>query len=303
MSYPLIFERSRPGRRGLRLVEETPEATRYIPEKFLRKAPPRLPEVDELTLVRHYTGLSRRQVGVDTTFYPLGSCTMKYNPKLHEEAVRLFADLHPYQDPRTVQGALELMWQLSEYLKALTGMDAITLEPAAGAHGELTGILIIRAYHEDRGEGKERRVVLVPDSAHGSNPATASMAGYQVKEVPSGPDGEVDLEALKRELGPHVAAIMLTNPNTLGLFERRILEISRISKEAGVQLYYDGANLNAIMGWARPGDMGFDVVHLNLHKTFTVPHGGGWAGLGARGGEGSPGSLPPRAHGGEGRGG
>uniref|UniRef100_A0A7V4AP55 Probable glycine dehydrogenase (decarboxylating) subunit 2 n=1 Tax=Thermus tengchongensis TaxID=1214928 RepID=A0A7V4AP55_9DEIN len=280
MSYPLIFERSRPGRRGLRLVKETPEATRYIPEKFLRKDPPRLPEVDELTLVRHYTGLSRRQVGVDTTFYPLGSCTMKYNPKLHEEAVRLFADLHPYQDPGTAQGALELMWELGEYLKALTGMDAITLEPAAGAHGELTGILIIRAYHQDRGEGKTRRLVLVPDSAHGSNPATASMAGYEVKEVPSGPDGEVDLEALKRELGPHVAAIMLTNPNTLGLFERRILEISRLAKEAGVQLYYDGANLNAIMGWARPGDMGFDVVHLNLHKTFTVPHGGGGPGSG-----------------------
>lgn len=280
MSYPTIFERSRPGRRGLKLVEEVLEASRYIPEKFLRKNPPRLPEVDELTLVRHYTGLSRRQVGVDTTFYPLGSCTMKYNPKLHEEAVRLFADLHPYQDPRTVQGALELMWQLSEYLKALTGMDAITLEPAAGAHGELTGILIIRAYHQDRGEGEARRVVLVPDSAHGSNPATASMAGYQVREVPSGPDGEVDLEALKRELGPHVAAIMLTNPNTLGLFESRILEISRLSKEAGVQLYYDGANLNAIMGWARPGDMGFDVVHLNLHKTFTVPHGGGGPGSG-----------------------
>ncbi|WP_298629942.1 aminomethyl-transferring glycine dehydrogenase subunit GcvPB [uncultured Thermus sp.] len=280
MSYPTIFERSRPGRRGLRLVQEVPEATRYIPEGFLRKDPPRLPQVDELTLVRHYTGLSRRQVGVDTTFYPLGSCTMKYNPKLHEEAVRLFADLHPYQDPRTAQGALELMWQLGEYLKALTGMDAITLEPAAGAHGELTGILIIRAYHQDRGEGKERRVVLVPDSAHGSNPATASMAGYEVREVPSGPDGEVDLEALKRELGPHVAAIMLTNPNTLGLFERRILEIARLSKEAGVQLYYDGANLNAIMGWARPGDMGFDVVHLNLHKTFTVPHGGGGPGSG-----------------------
>lgn len=280
MSYPLIFERSRPGRRGLKLVEVVLEASRYIPEKFLRKNPPRLPEVDELTLVRHYTGLSRRQVGVDTTFYPLGSCTMKYNPKLHEEAARLFADLHPYQDPRTVQGALELMWQLSEYLKALTGMDAITLEPAAGAHGELTGILIIRAYHQDRGEGKVRRVVLVPDSAHGSNPATASMAGYQVREVPSGPDGEVDLEALKRELGSHVAAIMLTNPNTLGLFESRILEISRLSKEAGVQLYYDGANLNAIMGWARPGDMGFDVVHLNLHKTFTVPHGGGGPGSG-----------------------
>ncbi|AEV15832.1 glycine dehydrogenase [decarboxylating] subunit 2 [Thermus sp. CCB_US3_UF1] len=280
MNYPTLFERSRKGRRGLRLVKEVPQAEDLIPKAFLRETPPRLPEVDELTLVRHYTGLSRRQVGVDTTFYPLGSCTMKYNPKLHEEAVRLFAHLHPYQDPGSVQGALALMWELGEYLKALTGMDAITLEPAAGAHGELTGILIIRAYHEDRGEGRARRVVLVPDSAHGSNPATASMAGYAVKEIPSGPDGEVDLEALKRELGPHVAAIMLTNPNTLGLFERRILEIARLSKEAGVQLYYDGANLNAILGWARPGDMGFDVVHLNLHKTFTVPHGGGGPGSG-----------------------
>ncbi len=277
--YPLIFERSRAGRRGLKLVrEELPSPEAYLPKELLRETPPRLPEVDELTLVRHYTGLSRRQVGVDTTFYPLGSCTMKYNPKFHEEAARLFADLHPYQDPLTVQGALELMWELGEYLKALTGMDAITLQPAAGAHGELTGILIIRAYFKDLGE--DRRLVLVPDSAHGSNPATAAMAGYEVREIPSGPDGEVDLRALEEALGPQVAAIMLTNPNTLGLFERQILEISRLAKRYGVQLYYDGANLNAIMGWARPGDMGFDVVHLNLHKTFTVPHGGGGPGSG-----------------------
>ncbi len=281
MSFPLIFERSRPNRRGLRPAKgPLPDAKALFGAEHLRKRPPRLPEVDELSLVRHYTLLSHRQVGVDTTFYPLGSCTMKYNPKAHEEAARLFADLHPYQDPATAQGALELMWELQTYLAEITGMDAVTLQPAAGAHGELTGILIIRAYHKDRGEEKARRVVLVPDSAHGSNPATASMVGYEVREVASGPDGEVDLEALKRELGPHVAAIMLTNPNTLGLFERKILEISRLAHEAGAQLYYDGANLNAIMGWARPGDMGFDVVHLNLHKTFTVPHGGGGPGSG-----------------------
>ena len=189
MSFPLIFERSRKGRRGLKLVKAVPKAEYLIPKEHLREVPPRLPEVDELTLVRHYTGLSRRQVGVDTTFYPLGSCTMKYNPKLHEEAARLFADLHPYQDPRTAQGALRLMWELGEYLKALTGMDAITLEPAAGAHGELTGILIIRAYHEDRGEGRTRRVVLVPDSAHGSNPATAAWRATRCGRSPRGPRG------------------------------------------------------------------------------------------------------------------
>ncbi len=279
--FPLIFERSREGRRGVRPPgPKDADAEALFGKEHLRSRPPRLPEVDELSVVRHYTGLSRRQVGVDTTFYPLGSCTMKYNPRVLEAAAARFAGLHPYQDPESAQGALELMYELGEYLKALTGMDAITLQPAAGAHGELTGILVIRAYHKDRGEADARRVVLVPDSAHGSNPATAAMAGYEVREVPSGPDGEVDLEALKRELGPHVAAIMLTNPNTLGIFERRILELSRAAHAAGAQLYYDGANLNAIMGWARPGEMGFDVVHLNLHKTFATPHGGGGPGSG-----------------------
>ncbi|WP_027893159.1 aminomethyl-transferring glycine dehydrogenase subunit GcvPB [Calidithermus chliarophilus] len=281
MESALIFEKSVPGRRGV-LPPKAPEVDlgALLGAENLRPEPPRLPEVDELTLVRHYTNLSRRQIGIDVTFYPLGSCTMKYNPKVHEAAVQLFADLHPYQDPSTAQGALRLMYELQRDLGEITGMDAVTLQPAAGAHGELTGIMVIRAYHASRGEAEQRRVVLVPDSAHGSNPATASMAGYQVKEIPSGPDGEVNLEALQAELGPHVAAIMLTNPNTLGLFERRILEIAKAAHAVGAQLYYDGANLNAVMGMARPGDMGFDVVHLNLHKTFTVPHGGGGPGSG-----------------------
>jgi len=279
--FPTLFERSRAGRRGVR-PPRPPEAdlAALLGADNLRGAPPRLPELDELAVVRHYTNLSRRQVGVDTNFYPLGSCTMKYNPRAGEAAAALFAELHPYQDPDTAQGALQIIYELQEYLAEITGMDAVTLQPAAGAHGELTGMLLIRAYHESRGEGEQRRVVLVPDSAHGSNPATASMAGYQVREVPSGPDGEVDLEALRAALGPEVAAIMLTNPNTLGLFERKILELIDAAHEQGVQLYYDGANLNAIMGWARPGDMGFDVVHLNLHKTFSTPHGGGGPGSG-----------------------
>ncbi|HHO58583.1 MAG TPA: glycine dehydrogenase subunit 2, partial [Oceanithermus profundus] len=279
--FPTLFERSRPGRRGTR-PPRPPEVdlAGLLGAENLRSAPPRLPEVDELTVVRHYTNLSRRQVGVDTHFYPLGSCTMKYNPKVGEAAAALFAELHPYQDPETAQGALQIMYELQTYLAEITGMDAVTLQPAAGAHGELTGMLLIRAYHESRGEGGQRRVVLVPDSAHGSNPATASMAGYEVREVPSGPDGEVDPKALMEALGPHVAAIMLTNPNTLGLFERKILELIDAAHDQGVQLYYDGANLNAIMGWARPGDMGFDVVHLNLHKTFSTPHGGGGPGSG-----------------------
>lgn len=281
VDFPLIFEKSQPGRRGI-VPPKAPEIdlAEVLGAENLRSEPPKLPEVDELTLVRHYVGLSRRQIGIDVAFYPLGSCTMKYNPKAHEEAVRLFADLHPYQEPSTAQGALQVIYELQDYLAQITGMDAVTLQPAAGAHGELTGILVIRAYHASKGEHEQRRLVLVPDSAHGSNPATASMAGYQVKEIASGPDGEVDIEALKRELGPHVAAIMLTNPNTLGLFERQIMEISRAAHDAGALLYYDGANLNAVMGVARPGDMGFDVVHLNLHKTFTVPHGGGGPGSG-----------------------
>jgi len=279
--FPLIYERSKPGRRGA----QPPAARGFdlaaaLGEENLRKDPPRLPEVSELDLVRHYTQLAHRQFSIDANFYPLGSCTMKYNPKVNEEAAKLFADLHPYQAPETAQGALQLMYELQRDLCAITGMDAFSLQPAAGAHGELAGVLMIRAYHEARGEGEQRRVVLVPDSAHGTNPATAAMAGYEVREVPTDATGEVDLGAFEAEMGPHVAAVMLTNPNTLGLFERRIVELARIAHASGALLYYDGANLNAILGRIRPGDMGFDVVHLNLHKTFTTPHGGGGPGTG-----------------------
>jgi glycine dehydrogenase subunit 2 len=249
-------------------------------EEHLRAAPPRLPEVAELDLVRHYTQLAHRQFSIDGNVYPLGSCTMKYNPKLHEDAAERFLDLHPYQDPDHAQGILELLHRLQLDLASVTGMDAVSLQPAAGAHGELTGILMIRAFHAANGEDAQRRVVLCPDGAHGTNPATAAMAGYEVVEVPTGPDGEVDVAAFKAALGPETAAVMLTNPNTLGIFETRILEIAEAAHAVGAQLYYDGANLNAIVGRARPGDMGFDVVHLNLHKTMTTPHGGGGPGTG-----------------------
>jgi glycine dehydrogenase subunit 2 len=279
--FPLIFERSRRGRRAATPPKVSSEGLeQLLGAENLRASPPRLPEVSELDLVRHFTGLAHRQFSIDEGVYPLGSCTMKYNPKVNEVAASLFAELHPEQDPSTVQGALELLYNLQHDLGAITGMDAVSLQPAAGAQAELTGILIIRAYHEARGEGQQRREVIVPDSAHGTNPATAAMAGYRVVEVRTGADGEVDLEAFKAALGPQVAAVMLTNPNTLGLFETNISEISRLAHEVGVQLYNDGANLNAIAGRARPGDMGFDVVHLNLHKTFTTPHGGGGPGAG-----------------------
>ena len=280
--FPLIFERAQAGRRA-----SHPPAPRadldlaaLLGEENLRQKPPRLPEVAELDLVRHYTQLAHRQFSIDSNVYPLGSCTMKYNPKVNEEAAKLFADLHPYQDPDSIQGALELLYTLQHDLATITGMDAITLQPAAGAHGELTGILIIQAYHAARNEADTRRVVLVPDGAHGTNPATATMVGYDVVEIPTNARGEVDMDAYRAALGEHVAAIMLTNPNTLGIFETNILEISRLAHEVGAQLYYDGANTNAIVGQARPGDMGFDVVHLNLHKTFTTPHGGGGPGTG-----------------------
>ncbi len=279
--FPVIYERSRPGRRGA----QPPQPPQFDLEaalggENLRKQPPRLPEVSELDLVRHYTQLAHRQFSIDANFYPLGSCTMKYNPKVNEEAARLFQDLHPYQAPETAQGALQLMYELQDDLAAITGMDAFSLQPAAGAHGELAGVLMIRAYHESRGEGDQRRVVIVPDSAHGTNPATAAMAGYEVREVPTDASGEVDLAAFEAAMGADVAAVMLTNPNTLGLFERKIRKLADIAHAAGALLYYDGANLNAILGRVRPGDMGFDVVHLNLHKTFTTPHGGGGPGTG-----------------------
>ena len=279
--FPLIFERSQPGRRAATPPKPVGESLEnLLGAEHLRAAPPKLPEVSELELVRHYTQLAHRQFSIDGNFYPLGSCTMKYNPKVNEETAKLFSDVHPNADPDAVQGALELLYNLQHDLAEITGMDAITLQPAAGAHGELAGILMIRAYHEHNGEGQQRRIVIVPDAAHGTNPATATMVGYDVKEVPTAPNGEVDLDALKAVLGPDVAAIMLTNPNTLGLFETNILEIARLAHEVGAQLYYDGANANAIVGRARPGDMGFDVVHLNLHKTFTTPHGGGGPGTG-----------------------
>ncbi|NMB21728.1 MAG: aminomethyl-transferring glycine dehydrogenase subunit GcvPB [Firmicutes bacterium] len=281
---PLIFERSAPGRRGYRLPDlDVPEVpvTELIPSEFLRDEPPALPEVSELEVVRHYTQLSRLNHGVDVGFYPLGSCTMKYNPRVHEDVTSLpgFAAIHPYQPEETVQGALELIYNLSEYLAVISGLHATTLQPAAGAHGELTGLMVMKAYHEQRGEG-HRNEVIIPDSAHGTNPASCAMVGYKVVEVPSNERGAVDVEALKGLVGPNTAGLMLTNPNTLGLFDENICEIAELIHDAGGLLYYDGANANAIMGIARPGDMGFDIVHFNLHKTFYTPHGGGGPGAG-----------------------
>lgn len=246
----------------------------------VRAEPPRLPHVTEVEIARHYERLAGLNFGVDTGFYPLGSCTMKYNPRIGERACRLdgFAGIHPYQPEESVQGALRLMHGLQEALAELSGLPAVTLQPAAGAHGELTGLMVIRAYHESRGD--VRRRVIIPDSAHGTNPATVAMCGYEVTQVRSDERGGVDVEALKCALGPDVAAIMLTNPNTLGLFDENILEVTRLVHEAGALAYYDGANLNAIMGKVRPGDMGFDAVHINLHKTFGTPHGGGGPGAG-----------------------
>ncbi|HBN94864.1 MAG TPA: aminomethyl-transferring glycine dehydrogenase subunit GcvPB, partial [Firmicutes bacterium] len=281
---PLIFERSTPGRRGYRLPDlDVPEVpvTDLIPEEFLRDEAPALPEVSELEVVRHYTQLSRLNHGVDVGFYPLGSCTMKYNPRVHEDVTSLpgLASIHPYQPEETVQGALELMYNLGQYLAVISGLDVTTLQPAAGAHGELTGLMVIKAYHSQRGEG-HRKEMIIPDSAHGTNPASCAMVGYKVVEVPSNDRGGVDVEALRGLVGPNTAGLMLTNPNTLGLFDENICEIAKIVHDAGGLLYYDGANANAIMGIARPGDMGFDVVHFNLHKTFSTPHGGGGPGAG-----------------------
>jgi glycine dehydrogenase subunit 2 len=240
-----------------------------------------LPEVTEIEVVRHYTRLSQENFGVDLGIYPLGSCTMKYNPKVCDAiaASHKIRELHPYQDVRTVQGILQVLYEASEFLANIVGMSEITLQPSAGAHGEYTGVLLMRAYHRDRGDGK-RDEVLIPDSAHGTNPASAAMAGYKVIEIPSNREGCVDKDALKTIVGPQTAGLMITNPNTLGIFEHDILEIARTVHEAGGLLYYDGANLNAIMGKAKPGDMGFDIVHINLHKTFATPHGGGGPGAG-----------------------
>ncbi|MGH2722909.1 MAG: aminomethyl-transferring glycine dehydrogenase subunit GcvPB [Actinomycetota bacterium] len=274
-----LKELSRPGRRASSLPElDVPPAE--IPAEHRRSEPAWLPEVGERDLVRHVTRLAQRNYGVDTGFYPLGSCSMKYNPKVAEAAAALpgFARLHPLQPDDTVQGALELLWRLERALCEITGMAAATFQPAAGASGELTGLLIMRAFHELNGD--PRRRVVIPDSAHGTNPASVRMAGYEVATVPSDARGLVDLSALEKLVSDDVAGLMITNPNTLGLFEEDILEIARTIHEAGGLLYYDGANLNAILGRVRPGDMGFDIVHMNTHKTFATPHGGGGPGAG-----------------------
>lgn len=281
---PLIFESSTEGRIGYSLPEmdvELAPIEELIPSAYIRQTEAQLPEASELDIMRHYTALSKRNHGVDSGFYPLGSCTMKYNPKINENVARFngFANIHPLQDVSTVQGALELLHNLQESLKEITGMDEVTLQPAAGAHGEWTGLMMIRAYHENNGDFGRTKVI-IPDSAHGTNPASATVAGLETITVKSNEQGLVDLEDLRRVVGEDTAALMLTNPNTLGLFEEQILEMAEIIHNAGGKLYYDGANLNAVLSKARPGDMGFDVVHLNLHKTFTGPHGGGGPGSG-----------------------
>ena len=275
----LIYEKSRAGRRAGRIPDPGVQPA-DVPADLARSTPPRLPELAEPELVRHYTELSTRTFGIDTGFYPLGSCTMKYNPRINERAVGLpgFADLHPYQEDEGAQGALELMWRLQEMLAEVVGLDAVTLQPAAGSQGELTGLTLMRAYFADRGE--DRTEVIIPDTAHGTNPASVAMAGYTLVRVKTDMRGNVDVDDLHGKVGEHTAGLMLTNPSTLGLFEERIAEIADIFHSAGALLYYDGANLNAVCGISRPGDMGFDIVHYNLHKTFSQPHGGGGPGGG-----------------------
>ena len=278
----LIFELSQPGRTGYKLPElDVEEKDNLIPEEFLSNEELDLPEVSEVDVVRHYTNLSTLNFGVDTGMYPLGSCTMKYNPKINEEIIAnpKFAHIHPKQDDYQVQGALEAMYTLQKSLCEISAMDYMTLQPAAGAHGEITAITIFKKYHEVNGNS-EKNEIIVPDSAHGTNPATAAMAGYKVVEVKSNANGVVDVEDLRKVVNEKTAGLMLTNPNTLGLFETKIKEIAEIVHEAGGLLYYDGANANAILGHARPGDMGFDAIHFNVHKTFSTPHGGGGPGAG-----------------------
>lgn len=283
MAEPYVFDVSTPGRRGVRLpASDVPDASLadLIPAEQRRASPPAFPELSELDVVRHFTRLSQQNFGIDTNFYPLGSCTMKYNPKINETAAAMpgFARVHPYTPDALAQGILALCDDLQRRLCEICGMDAFTLQPAAGAHGEALGMLLARAYHTKR--GREKRRVLIPDSAHGTNPASAALVGYDVTTVASNADGEVDIDALREALGDDVAALMLTNPNTLGVFETRVREIVDMVHDADGLVYYDGANLNAIVGTARPGDMGFDIVHLNLHKTFSTPHGGGGPGAG-----------------------
>ncbi len=286
---PLIFERSRRGKVGHLPLQPDPEEARIvggldliIPKKMLRGEDAGLPEVSEVEVVRHYTRLSQQNYGVDLGIYPLGSCTMKYTPKICEVAAAStkIQDLHPYQDGSLTQGILEVLYKLEGYLSEITGMDKFSLQASAGAHGELVGALIMRAYHKSTGQLEKRTEMIVPDSAHGTNPASATMAGFKVVVVPSDSEGCVDIEALKAAVGEQTAGLMLTSPNTIGVFEKNILEISKIVHSAGGLLYYDGANLNAILGKTRPGDMGFDIVHINIHKTFATPHGGGGPGSG-----------------------
>ncbi|HOP80786.1 MAG TPA: aminomethyl-transferring glycine dehydrogenase subunit GcvPB, partial [Armatimonadota bacterium] len=280
---PLIFDLSREGRMGTTLPEvDVPEISieNALPEGGIRKDLP-LPSVSELDVIRHFTHLSERQISVDSSFYPLGSCTMKYNPRVNERISRLpgFTSVHPLQPEETVQGALTLMYELERYLAEIAGMDAVSLQPVAGAQGELAGMMVVRAYHQSR-EDDARTTVLVPDSSHGTNPATAARVGFQIAKIPSNERGTVDIDALKGMLGPNIAGLMLTNPNTLGLFETDVVKICEMVHDAGALLYCDGANMNAILGKARPGDMCFDVMHFNLHKTFSTPHGGGGPGAG-----------------------
>jgi len=280
----LIFEMSYEGRSAFSLPKseiKNVEINKYIPTEFLRKEDCELPQVSEVDAIRHFTHLSQRNFGVDQGFYPLGSCTMKYNPKINEDIARYsgFINVHPYQPVETTQGALKVLYDLDLILSEITGMDKITLQPAAGAHGEMTGLMIIKAYHEKRND-KKRTKIICPDSAHGTNPASAAISGFEVITVHSNEKGLVDIDDLKQLMSEEVAGLMLTNPNTLGLFEEEIISIAQIVHEKGGLLYYDGANANAILSQVRPGDMGFDVVHLNLHKTFSTPHGGGGPGSG-----------------------
>ncbi len=277
----LIFEKSRPGRRAGRVPDyglPVPE----VPADLRRATPPRLPEVAESEIVRHITALADRTFGIDTGFYPLGSCTMKHNPRVNERVGRLagFRDLHPLQEDDGAQGALELEWRLQRILAEVAGLPAVTLQPAAGSQGELTGLMLVRAYFDDRGEGDRRDTVVTADTAHGTNPASVTMAGYRLEKVATDARGNLDLADLRARVDKRTAALMLTNPSTLGLFDEGIEEVARIFHDAGALLYYDGANLNAVVGRSRPGDMGFDIVHFNLHKTFSQPHGGGGPGAG-----------------------
>ena len=276
----LVFEKSRAGR-GMSMLPACDVEIKKPGEKDARQKELHLPQMSENDLSRHYTELAKKSHGVNDGFYPLGSCTMKYNPKINEDMAALpgFTKIHPLQPEHSVQGCLEVLKKSEEYLCEITGMDGMTFQPAAGAHGEFTGLMLIKAYHESRGDEKRTKII-VPDSAHGTNPASATMAGYKVVSIASAPDGGVDLEALKAACGEDTAGLMLTNPNTVGLFDKNILKITEIVHECGGLCYYDGANLNAVMGTVRPGDMGFDVIHLNLHKTFSTPHGGGGPGSG-----------------------